>query len=252
VENNGIHPVQSRDGTINLKAGAHTIAVVYFDGGGQTELQVRWKGPGFEKQEIPGSVLSHDGQPMVPVGDAPFAVDAAKATRGKELFAQLNCAGCHAGTNVASVKAKPLAQLLGRQPTGCLAGKAKAGVPHFEINDRQRQVILAALGNQQELAIALEPEQQIRRTMTVFNCYACHNRDRRGGPEDCGAITLRRWRGRSWRRGEDAAASQCGGREAAARVDSRGAGEGRRGAALHGDADAAVRRGECGATRGAV
>jgi len=60
---------------------------------------------------------------MVPVGDAPFAVDAAKATRGKELFAQLNCAGCHAGTNVASVKRKPLAQLLGRQADGVPGGQ---------------------------------------------------------------------------------------------------------------------------------
>jgi cytochrome c2 len=183
VENNGVHPSQVRDGVVTLTAGAHAIMVAYFDGGGQTELHVRWRGPGFGKQDIPANVLSHDGQPMVPVGDAPFTVDPAKAARGKELFTQLNCAACHAGTDIAGVKSKPLPQLIARRPAGCLASAAKPGVPHFEITDRQRQVVLAALGNQPELATPLEPEQQIRRTLTVFNCYACHHRDRRGGPE---------------------------------------------------------------------
>ncbi len=183
VDNGGIHPSQERGETINLTAGAHTIAVTYFDGGGQTEFHVRWRGPGFGKQEIPANALSHDGQPMVPVGDAPFTVDAAKAARGKDLFAQFNCATCHAGTEVAATKAKPLLELRARQPIGCLASTAKPGIPHFEITDRQKQVILAALGNPQELDAPLEPEQQIRRTLTTFNCYACHNRDRRGGPE---------------------------------------------------------------------
>ncbi len=183
VENNGIHPSQERSGVVTLTAGAHAITAAYFDGGGQTEFHVRWRGPGFGKQEIPANVLSHDGQPMVPVGDIPFAVEAAKAARGKELFAQLNCAGCHAGTDVAATKAKPLLELRARQPAGCIAATAKQGMPHFEITDRQKQVILVALGNSQELSAPLEPEQQIRRTMTVFNCYACHHRDRWGGPE---------------------------------------------------------------------
>jgi hypothetical protein len=42
-------------------------------------MKVQWRGPGIDKQEIPPSVLSHDGQPMVPIGDAPFTVDPAKA-----------------------------------------------------------------------------------------------------------------------------------------------------------------------------
>ena len=183
VDNGGIHPAQPRDGTITLKAGPHTITATYFDGGGQTSLAVRWKGPGIEKQDIPANVLSHDGQPMLPVGDAPFAVDAAKAARGKELFAQLNCAACHDGAGIPGTKAKALADLKARQPSGCLASAPKPGAPRFDIADRQRQVILAALGAQQELAAPLEPAQQVRRAMTVFRCTACHSRDQRGGPE---------------------------------------------------------------------
>jgi mono/diheme cytochrome c family protein len=181
VDNAGIHPAQERSGELELRAGTHSFVVEYFDGGGQTALKVRWKGPGFDKQEIPAGAFSHDGQPLVPLGDAPFTVDAAKAERGRAVFAELNCAACH--QDDVPAKAKPLAQLVGRQPQGCLSTKPKAGVPKFEINDRQRQVILALLQNQAPLNAPLDDEAQIRRTLTTLNCYACHTRDRRGGAE---------------------------------------------------------------------
>jgi mono/diheme cytochrome c family protein len=182
VENGGIHPDQERNGKIKLSKGDHNIRVIYFDGGGNTALKVTWKGPGIKKEEIPTELLSHEGLPMVPTGDAPFAVDPAKAARGKELFASLNCAACHQ-IDAPGQKAKPLARLLARQPSGCLGIVPKKGIPKFEISDRQRVVILAQLGAQDGLTEPLTPAQQIIRTMTTLNCYACHNRDRRGGPE---------------------------------------------------------------------
>ena len=182
VENGGIHPDQGRSGKVKLTKGDHAIRVVYFDGGGQTALKVSWKGPGIAKQEIPATVLAHEGQPMRPLGDAEFAVDAAKAARGRELFGSLNCAACHQ-FDAPGRQAKPLADLKGRQPAGCLSVKPKAGVPHFELTDRQRAVILAQLGAQGVLSEALTPAQEIVRTMTTMNCYACHSRDRRGGSE---------------------------------------------------------------------
>jgi len=189
VENGGIHPDQERNGKITLTAGEHSIRVVYFDGGGNTALKVSWKGPGIGKKEIPASVLSHEGQAMRPVGDAEFAVDEKKAAAGASYYESMQCARCHGNLpskwplDAITPTAKPLAQLNGRQPTGCLGTKVKPGIPHFEISDRQRVVILAQLGAQAALSTPLTPEQQIIRTMTVMNCYACHNRDRRGGPE---------------------------------------------------------------------
>jgi len=189
VENGGIHPDQERKGKITLTAGEHSIRVVYFDGGGQTALKVSWKGPDIKKEEIPAKVLSHEGQAMRPVGDAEFVVDGKKVASGSDYYVQLQCAVCHGdlpnkgAVDIAWPAAKPLAQLNGRQPTGCLSTKAKPGVPHFEISDRQRVVLLAQLGNQAALSTPLTPEQEIVRTMTVMNCFACHNRDRRGGPE---------------------------------------------------------------------
>jgi hypothetical protein len=165
-----------------LTKGDHTIRVIYFDGGGNTTLKVSWKGPGIKKGEIPATLLTHEGLPMVPTGDAAFAVDPAKAAHGKELFASLNCAACHQ-IDAPGQKAKPLARLLARQPSGCLGVVPKKGIPRFEISDRQRVVILAQLGAQAGLSEPLSPTQQIIRTMTALNCYACHNRDRRGGAE---------------------------------------------------------------------
>lgn len=186
VDNGGIHPDQERSGKVTLTAGDHTIRVLYYDGGGQTALKASWKGPGFNKKDITADVLSHEGKAMRPVGDVDFVIDQAKASKGAALYVSLQCARCHgdlAPIDVPRLPTKPLAQLTGRQPTGCLSTKVKPGIPHFEISDRQRVVILAQLGAQAALSTPLTPDQEIIRTMTVMNCFACHNRDRRGGPE---------------------------------------------------------------------
>lgn len=189
VENGGIHPAQDREGKVKLSAGNHAIEVMYFDGGGQTELKVSWEPPGGKKEEIPASALSHDGQPMEPLGSAPFVVDAAKAAQGANHYVTMQCASCHdsqpAATpvNVIAAAAKPLAQLRARQPSGCLATKPSERAPKFEITDRQRVVLLAGLQNQAVFAEPLDAGDRVKRTMTTLNCYACHQRDRRGGAD---------------------------------------------------------------------
>ncbi|HYR59561.1 MAG TPA: PA14 domain-containing protein, partial [Chthoniobacteraceae bacterium] len=190
VENGGIHPAQDRDGKVKLKAGDHAIEVVYFDGGGQTELKVSWQAPDGKRTEISAEALSHDTQPMLPLGAAPFAVDAAKAAQGASFYVSLQCASCHGKLPAAAPldatvpAAKPLAQLRARQPVGCLATKPSERAPRFDtLNDRQRVVLLAMLQKQALLAEPLDAGDAIKRTMTTLNCYACHQRDRRGGPE---------------------------------------------------------------------
>lgn len=118
-----------------------------------------------------------------------FTVDTTKAQRGANLFFSLRCAECHedalAGIVVDAKRTpvRPFELLRPRQPAGCLSAKPKPGQPKFDLTDRQRAVILATLQNQTVLSAPLTPEQQVKRTMTVLNCYACHSRDRRGGPE---------------------------------------------------------------------
>ncbi len=187
VENGGIHPAQDRDGKVKLTAGDHAIEVMYFDGGGQKEFRVQWQPPDGKREGIPANALSHDGQPMTPLGSAPFVVDAAKAAQGASHYRTMQCAQCHGDLpTTASIDAltptgKPLAQLRARQPSGCLATKPSERAPKFEITERQRVVLLATLQNHALLAEPLEPDDVVKRTMTTLNCYACHQRDRRGG-----------------------------------------------------------------------
>ncbi|NBV24315.1 MAG: cytochrome c1 [Proteobacteria bacterium] len=184
VNNDGIHPPQSREGKVTLKAGEHAFGVDYFDGGGGAELKVSWKGPGIGKQEIPASVFSHDGQPMRPVGDAPFAVDASKAARGKELFASLGCAGCHqtGPERVASTLKAPPFTVLKDVNGGCLANTPTKTAPKFKLSDDQRQALRTTLAAKDTLNAALEPKAKVARTLTQLNCVACHLRDGQGGP----------------------------------------------------------------------
>ena len=60
IDNDGLHPAIERSKTIGLKAGIYPIVVKYFQEGGSNMLKVSWKGPDFEKEEIPYTVLSHN------------------------------------------------------------------------------------------------------------------------------------------------------------------------------------------------
>jgi hypothetical protein len=53
VDNDGLHSMQERSGSIGLKAGKHAITVLYFHASGPFEgLEVRWQGPNLGKQII--------------------------------------------------------------------------------------------------------------------------------------------------------------------------------------------------------
>jgi alpha-L-fucosidase len=59
VDNDGLHGAYEQEGDIALRAGFHSIKVAFFEKTGGDFLEVSWKGPGFEKQIIPASVLFH-------------------------------------------------------------------------------------------------------------------------------------------------------------------------------------------------
>ena len=60
VDNDGLHSMMERSGSIGLKAGRHAITVLYFHGDGPFEgLEVRWQGPSLG--EHTGSVLAELG-----------------------------------------------------------------------------------------------------------------------------------------------------------------------------------------------
>ena len=183
VKNGGIHPMQERSGSVVLKAGEHQIMVRYFNADGGYGLVVSWQGPGIAKEEIPASSLFHSGMIMKPLGNAPFEVDAAGAARGRALFAQFNCAACHAGAGMGPTKAEPLAELKVGGTSDCLSDAPARGLPFYALGAQDRAAIEKTLENRAELARPLDAHAEIERTMTVLNCYACHQRDGQGGPE---------------------------------------------------------------------
>ncbi len=61
VNNDGLHALQERSGTIGLKAGKHAISVRFFESTGGEGLTVSYAGPGITKQAIPNAALSRAG-----------------------------------------------------------------------------------------------------------------------------------------------------------------------------------------------
>lgn len=53
VDNDGLHGVQEREGSVRLTAGRHAIQVHYFQQGGGKKLKVFFEGPNLAKTEIP-------------------------------------------------------------------------------------------------------------------------------------------------------------------------------------------------------
>lgn len=105
--------------------------------------------------------------------------------KGKALFAQMRCLSCHTtgDDSVLKPKAKDMVDL---QPsTGCLSEKQRSGIPRYDLNELQKRALnLAIQALKKQEAPTLTAAQQVDWQMTRLNCYACHDRDGKGGPED--------------------------------------------------------------------
>ena len=184
VDNDGTHSGQERGGDIDLTAGKHPIKVIYFNVGGPYVFAVYYQGPGLKKRNVPASVLTHVGQAMKPIGFEKLTIDPARAARGKKLFAA-NCASCHSlGRGKEDVppvsRAVPLAQLRGKDLTGCLANKVPATAPRYPFSPDQRaalrKLVKGAVGE------VVSARELIHRSFAAHNCYGCHERGGIGGP----------------------------------------------------------------------
>ena len=111
------------------------------------------------------------------------------AERGREVFLTRRCNACHEipGVSVA-VEVKSVKALVEADSArGCLSPNPVSGVPRYDLNDLQKRAIGLALA---ELRVGGQPPhladamQRIDWQMTRLNCYACHDRNHKGGPED--------------------------------------------------------------------
>ncbi|HEX5103736.1 MAG TPA: PA14 domain-containing protein, partial [Pirellulaceae bacterium] len=190
VKVDGIHPFQQARKALQMKAGLHTVAVEYFEQGGEETLQVDFEAPGKTQMPLAAIITA----PATQKGSAPppedFVVDPSKAAKGREYFASLGCASCHelkvGAEKVASTRSAPsLASLKGQG--GCLesvVGILPAKNPRYTLSPRQRETLAAAIAAAKLPPKDLPPAELVNRSLIRFNCIACHSRGELGGVED--------------------------------------------------------------------
>ncbi|MFN4257982.1 MAG: PA14 domain-containing protein [Gemmataceae bacterium] len=188
VDNDGIHPPQEKEGTIQLTKGRHLFEVGLIQGGGGFELSVHWQPPGAKAREpIPPGVLLHSAAAMIPKGIIDFRVAPEKVEAGRQRFTALGCASCHVTDRAASMtltplKAPALAALNPGAAAGCLGEKVAAGRPRYALSDAQRSALQQTLTEMRKPA-RWNVAQRLDHTLTAMNCFACHVRDGKGGPD---------------------------------------------------------------------
>ena len=128
-----------------------------------------------ESQAIAGYLLVEQqmkGEPLQPQDKL--------TALGRKYFQDLNCAACHKLGDISA--AAPLGSLPKTDLTrGCLS-KTPGKSPRFTLDDTQAQAIVAALKEEKQ---GDSDKVKIAKTLTAFNCIACHIRDDFGGvPED--------------------------------------------------------------------
>jgi mono/diheme cytochrome c family protein len=188
VSNDGIHAPTTASGEVKLTKGMHKLVTGVFNAGGGVELGVEIEGPGIGRQSANAFLfLTPEGNPspktvVKKAEDAPLEIQPALVAKGRLLFGYLACASCHQlndGKRIDStLKATPLKKL--KNEGGCLAPMPKQGSPWFALDPTQRTALAAALTA--PAASTPSPAETLARTLTTFNCYACHERGKLGGP----------------------------------------------------------------------
>lgn len=196
VNVDGIHPHSTKEARTRLEAGVHAVRIEYFEQGGEETIRLELAGPGVPRQDA-SLLLTTD-----PSG-APIKAEATNAEenlivfhrdpslidKGRQLFTTLGCANCHEMKSenqpLTATLAPPAWNQL-RTRSGCLSespvSSSSKPLPHYSLVGGQRRHLEAALPvlGQAEIPSA---ERTIARTLTAFNCYACHDRGGLGGPE---------------------------------------------------------------------
>jgi mono/diheme cytochrome c family protein len=193
VDNDGIHATETKSGSIELTKGVHKVIVDYFQGGGEATLDVAIEGRGLVRQPLAPLVAATEAdldkkpEPKKDVKDEDaLTIDPAQVEQGRKLFASVGCANCHQ-LNIdkrlvaSTAKMGPSLHAL-KSAEGCLSGAPAKNLPAYHLSPAQRAALAAATAKPQ--ATSMQPAAVIARTMLTFNCYACHARDKVGGPTE--------------------------------------------------------------------
>ena len=185
VDHDGIHGAATKSAKTKLAKGLHKLVAAVFNAGGEFVFNAEVEGPGINRQPLGPLVQLKEKPDPVPVAQKDdgehFPLQPALIAQGKELFNSLGCVQCHQlQKQQKPSSAKAIATL--KADGGCLADAPQKGIPWYSLNNSQRAALNAAL--QAPAPANLDPNETVTRTMTAFNCYACHARDKIGGVEE--------------------------------------------------------------------
>ncbi|MGB7324828.1 MAG: family 16 glycoside hydrolase [Rubripirellula sp.] len=183
LENDFIHPDQVTEATFKLTAGVHPIRIEYFDAGGQKSLALKMVDPTYGTSDIATLIADPDNSEPDFLPNK-FDADSSLVAQGRQWFASAGCKNCHAVAvnNDANINAPSIDEL--RVDRGCLAESITGRAVDYELNPAQRSALVAAIESRQNgVAKAIDDASRIHLTMATLNCYACHARDKIGGPE---------------------------------------------------------------------
>lgn len=79
--------------------------------------------------------------------------------------------------------ARPLIDLTSEAAGGCLDSAVDAGRPKFALSKLQLDALKLTITSLKDLN-APSPAERMAHHLSTFNCYACHDRDGKGGPEE--------------------------------------------------------------------
>jgi len=118
--------------------------------------------------------------------DTEFVIDPDKEALGAKLFVSKQCVACHTmpeGNKSTPPSAPSLAKLKTEGDPGCLSERPVGGlVPFYGLDTVQKRAISNALARINEEK-EWNPVVQLDWRLMSLNCYACHERSGKGGPE---------------------------------------------------------------------
>ncbi|MBL9114899.1 MAG: cytochrome c [Verrucomicrobiaceae bacterium] len=128
----------------------------------------------------------HEGRKVETAPERKFlAVPPQSAEAGKKAFSTERCVNCHTLDGMMSTPALPMGKLVLDTATNCLTAVPEPGAAKYDFNPLQLRALRLALKRLQAgPPDEMEPTQRLDWQMTRLNCYACHDRDGKGGPEE--------------------------------------------------------------------